>query len=317
VTHLRPSTGAAPGKVILFGEHAVVYGRPAIAAALERGLGATAEPSADGPRLDIPSWGRNGLHIRLGERQPGIESVARAFAAALEAAGLRDARLRVTLDAELPPGVGLGSSAAFAIALLRALGEFRGAPFDTAGLLKAAESVERVFHGTPSGLDHTVVALGGCLRYQRGATPAFTPVPIAEPVPVVVGWTAREGGTRDVVERLRARHDAHPDLYERLFDAIGEVAEAGVDALARGDLARLGALFDLNHGYLNACGVSALVNEQMVSVARQHGALGAKLTGAGWGGAVIAVAPDHPERIVAALQDAGFSATATRVGASG
>lgn len=312
----RVSTGAAPGKVILFGEHAVVYGRPAIAAAIERGLGATAEPARDGPRLDIPRWGRSGLHIRLGERQPGIESVARAFAAALEAAGLRDARLRVTIDAELPPGVGLGSSAAFAIALLRSLGEFRGAPFSTGDLLEAAEHVERVFHGTPSGLDHTVVALGGCLRFQRGREPAFMPVALAEPLPVVVAWTQREGGTRDVVGRLRERHDAQPDLYERLFDAMGDLAEAAVEALGHGDFARLGALFDLNHGYLNAAGVSGLANERMVAIARQHGALGAKLTGAGWGGAVIALAPDHPERIVSALQDAGFSATATRVGAT-
>lgn len=307
------ATGAAPGKVILFGEHAVVHGRPAVAAAIGRGLGAVAEPDPNGPVLHIPAWGRAGLHVKLHKDHKEFDAIARAFDAALKAAGLDAPPVAITLDGELPPGVGLGSSAAFAVALLRVLGDFRGRPFPEDELLAAAWQVETVFHGTPSGLDHTVVTLGGCLRFQRQDPPRLDRVPLGRAVPLVVAWAPREGNTRELVARLRERREAHPALYDRLFDGIGEVTEAGIGALGEGDLETLGVLFDLNHGYLNACGVSSLANEQMVSLARRHGALGAKLTGAGGGGAVIALTPEDPQRVVDALIGAGFRAFSTTI----
>lgn len=313
--HPRLATGAAPGKVILFGEHAVVYGQPAVAAALGCGLGATVEAEASGPVLAIPGWGRDGLVVRPAEGR--VDSVARGFAVALEVVGLVGAPVRVTLDGELPLGVGLGSSAAFAVALLRALSAHRGQPLESAELLAGAAAIERVFHGNPSGLDHTVVALGGCLRYVRTAEPAFRPVRIGRPLTVVIAWTPREGSTRQAVEGLRARHTALPAQFDRLFAAMGDVAEAGIAALEAGDEATLGRLLDLNHGYLNACGVSTLANEQMVALARRHGALGAKLTGAGNGGAIVALCPDDPSQVVHAFGEAGFRALATQIGADG
>lgn len=308
---MRVATGAAPGKVILFGEHAVVYGRPAVAAALGHGLGAVAEPADDGPTLHIPAWGPSGLHVRLGAGE-GRDAIARAFAAALDAADVGRPKVAVTLDGELPLGVGLGSSAAFAVSMLRALAGFRGEAFDREGLLAAAAQVEAVFHGTPSGIDHTVIADGGCLRFEAGAAEPFRPLRLPVAVPLVVGWTQREGTTREVVAGLRRRRDALPTLYERLFDAMAEVTEAGTEALESGDVEALGPLFDLAHGYLNACGVSGVANERMVACARRAGAGGAKLTGAGAGGAVVAVAEDA-EPVVTALRAEGFEAFATQL----
>lgn len=306
--------GAAPGKVILFGEHAAVYGRPAVAAAIDRGLGATAEHDADGPVVRIPSWGRGGLVVRLHDKKREFDAIARAFAVALEIAGL-DARAKVgvTLEGELPLGVGLGSSAAFAVATIRALVDLQGERLDDPAMLAAAERIEQVFHGTPSGLDHTVVTLGGCLRFRRNAAHPFVPITLGAPVPLVVAWAPREGGTRDAVARLRARVERQHRFYDRLFDVIAEVAEAGVDALEAGDHETLGLLFDLNHGYLNACGVSSPANEEMVYLARKSGALGAKLTGAGSGGAIIAVAPESGP-VLDALTAAGYAAFATTIG---
>ncbi len=312
---MRVATGAAPGKVILFGEHAVVYGRPAVAAALDHGLGAIAEHSERGPTLDIPAWGPKGLRLRL-DGQEGLDAIGRALAAALDATEVGRPEVAVTIDGELPLGVGLGSSAAFAVSMLRALGEFRGAPFERDALLAAAGQVEEVFHGTPSGIDHTVIADGGCLRFQRDAEEPFRAVQVAVPVPLVVAWAPREGTTREVVAALRRRHDAMPELYDGLFDAMTMVTEAGVRALESGDLEALGRLFDLAHGYLNACGVSSLVNERMVTCARDNGALGAKLTGAGAGGAMVAIAPRAPARMVSALFAEGFQAFATTLSAS-
>ncbi|MEZ4472112.1 MAG: mevalonate kinase [bacterium] len=310
----RLGTGAAPGKVILFGEHAVVYGQPAVAAAMSTGLGATVEPAAGPPTLRIPSWGRGGLEVRAGGTSAGPDSIARGFTRALEVLGLAGEPLAVTIEGDLPLGVGLGSSAAFAVSLLRALADYRGVPLAAQALLAAAAEVETVFHGTPSGLDHTVVTRGGCLRFARGETPAFRAVRLARPLPAVIAWAPREGSTRDAVEGLRARRDALPAQYDALFAAMGAVAEAGVAALEAGDLATVGRLFDLNHGYLSACGVSSLANETMVALARRHGAVGAKLTGAGLGGATIALCPDDAERVATALVDAGFRAIVSRIG---
>jgi len=310
----RVATGAAPGKVILFGEHAAVYGRPALAAALGRGLGATVEADPDGPVLHLPAWGQT-VRLRPGpDGRAGFESLPRAFAAALDAAGLHEPAARaiaVTLDGALPPSVGLGSSAAFAVSLLRALSAWAGAPLDDAALLDAAYSVEQVFHGTPSGVDHTVATLGGCLRFQRGAVPTFVRVPIGRPVPLVVAFAPRDTTGRDVVAGLRSRRDALPTVYERLFDAIGELTSAGEAALAAGDLPALGRLFDLNHEILRACGVSSAVNDELVALSRRHGALGAKLTGAGGGGAVIALVPGDPAPLLQAVGRAGHGAFAT------
>ena len=307
------AAGAAPGKVILFGEHAVVYGRPAVAAALTHGLGASAEKSEHGPLLRIPRWGTHGLEVRpfLGLSEG---AVSKAFETALTFAGCgEDEPVLVTIDGALPLGVGLGSSAAFGVALLRALSDHRGTPLEEDALIAGADAIERVFHGQPSGLDHTVVIHGGCVRYRRDDSPLFRRVVFGRPIPLVVAWTPRHGSTRDAVEAVRQRHGVLPDHYDSLFDAMEALAEAGVEALEDGDLPRLGALFDLNHGYLNACGVSHPSNEKMVAVARENGALGAKLTGAGFGGAVIALPSGHPDALAMALKNDGFDVFVTEL----
>lgn len=304
-------TGAAPGKVILFGEHAVVHGQPAIAAALGIGLGATATACEGPAQLHIPAWD---THIQL-KGGADFDALARGFKAALTAVGLEGASVSVTLDGALPPSVGLGSSAAFAVALIRALSGFARRPLDHEGTLKAADAVERVFHGNPSGLDHTVATLGGCLRYTRGPQgPSFTPISMAQPMPVIVAWTPRLGSTRQAVAQVGARYARWPDLIGGTFTAIGEIAEAGAKALEAGDFERIGVLFDLNHGHLNALGVSCPESERLVALARQAGALGAKITGAGLGGAIIAVSPPDPQPLLDAFDEAGCAAFATTVG---
>jgi mevalonate kinase len=307
----RLGAGAAPGKVILFGEHAVVYGQPAIAAALSVGLGATCEPHCE-PRLRIPAWGKSGLDIRLDAGH--LDAVGRAFAAVLDCIQPPSRAIQVTVDGELPLGVGLGSSAAFAVAVARAVADHAGRSLSVDETLAAGHAAETVFHGTPSGLDHTVCTLGGCLLYRRHAEPRFTPLAMARPLDAVLAWTPRAGSTRQAVESLRARRDASPVEYDALFAYMGQLADAGRIALADGDAAQIGRLFDLNHGCLNACGVSTPALEQMVQIARGAGALGAKLTGAGNGGAVIAITAAGGDSVRDALRRAGFEATSCRIG---
>lgn len=311
----RRGTGGAPGKVILFGEHSVVYGQPAVAAALGIGLGATATSGEGPPRLSIPAWRQR---IQLKPQGAGFDALDRGFAAALSAVGLDplNTPVNVTLDGDLPPSVGLGSSAAFAVALVRALARYAGRALTLEDTRAAAAQVEQVFHGTPSGLDHTVATLGGCLRFVRGPEGStYTPVALPRPLPVVVSWAPRQGSTRQAVAQVRAGYERWPALYTRHFEFMGQLAEAGCAALAAGDFEQVGALFDLNHGQLCALKLNNEDADQLVRLAREGGALGAKITGAGLGGAVIAVSPPDPAPLLAAFEAAGCPAFATTVGA--
>ncbi len=303
--------GAAPGKVILFGEHSVVYGKPAIAAALGHGLGATVIESDGGPRLQIPRWTGGGLSVRPDESAGGME---RAFAIAMNAVGVSDSSsFSVTIDGELPLGVGLGSSAAFAVSLLRGLADYRGSPLTETALLAHAQRIEKLFHGNPSGLDHTVAATGRCLFFLPGDSPTFETIKFADAVPLVVAWTPRRGTTAEAVASLKERRSKSPTEYDDLFETMGAISLSGRAALEAGDLTKIGHLFTENHRCLKACGVSDPSNDAMVKIALDEGALGAKLTGAGQGGAVIAVCPDDPHRVVQVLAKAGFSALFTQV----
>lgn len=307
----RIGAGAAPGKVILFGEHAVVYGQPAIAAALSTGLGATCEDHPV-PRLRIPAWGKQGLDVQL-DGGP-LDAVGRAFATILDHVQPASRAIQVTVDGELPLGVGLGSSAAFAVAVARAVADHAGKALDQATTLAAAAGAEQIFHGNPSGLDHTICTLGGCLRYTRDATPRFTPLRIARPLHAVLSWTPRSGTTLQAVAGLQTRRDAQPAQYDALFAYMGDLTRAGEAALLAGDAAEVGRLFDLNHGCLNACGVSTPTIEKMLHVARGAGAFGAKLTGAGHGGAILAVTGGPSRAVRDALRAAGFQALTCRIG---
>ncbi|MGB0648203.1 MAG: mevalonate kinase family protein, partial [Bradymonadia bacterium] len=185
------SRSAAPGKVILFGEHAVVHGRPAIAAALSHGLGAIlSRRDAGRARLHIPRWGRSGLLIDAGKESTAPkDAITRSFFKALSLLGLSSAEpIDITIDGELPLGVGLGSSAAFTVALLRVLSDYAEQNLSDESFITLAHELESIFHGTPSGLDHSVIIHNACARFVMGSPPTFEPIKMGVALPVVVGW---------------------------------------------------------------------------------------------------------------------------------
>ncbi len=279
----------APGKIILFGEHAVVYGRPALAATLDLKLRVTLK---EGPPERGPIW-------------RGLEEhriLQRVFERALDFLNLQRPPLSASLSGELPLGVGFGSSAALSVALLKALCCWSGQMLDAEALEAGALALERIFHGDPSGLDHRTILSGGCLCREDDR---FRPLSIKQPIPLLLAWVPRHGTTRDVVSALRARYERAPDLYEGIFDHMAQLTVAGEHALVEADLPRLGLLFDLTQGLLNACGLSHPENEQMLHLARSHGALGAKLTGAGWGGAILALS-EEPVLLAQIFREAGY-----------
>jgi mevalonate kinase len=296
-----PARGRAAGKVILLGEHAVVYGRPALAAGLPLGLEVELAAGA-GP-------------LRFESDHPELAADARPAALVDEAAaalGVATQGLVVRVRSELPPGVGLGSSAALAVAVLRALAAAAGRQLARDEELALGRRLEAIFHGTPSGIDPAAAALAGCFRFVRGDPPSITPLRLGTPLPLAVVLGARARSTGAAVGGLRTRWEADRARYEALFDEVAATVEAGAAAVERGDLAELGRAFDRNQDLLASLGVSAPEVDASVAAARAAGALGAKLTGGGAGGAVLALAED-PEAIARRLGAAGLRTLALRV----
>lgn len=284
----------AHGKVIVLGEHAVVYGYPAVAAGLPQGIVLEARPRPD-PRapitLAVPAWDLD-LELRADSEHP----VARACLEVLAHCDGPVTGWSITGASALFPRAGLGSSAALTVALAR-LVYGPGANIDD--VVAASLAGERVFHGEPSGLDSRVAAQGGVLRYVRGEPPRQ--IRPGAPLPLAIIPSGIPRSTADQVARCRRRLEHLPSVVRPVLIAIGQAVEASIHAIEHGDLDTLGILFDVAHGLLGALDVSSPALDRMAADARAAGARGAKLTGAGCGGCLLALAGDDPERLSAAF----------------
>lgn len=281
---MSPAVGRACGKLILLGEHAVVYGHRAIAAAVSRGVTVRLTPRPGPTRL---------------ESGPCDARLERALAVALPAEGLG-----VDVHSELPTGRGMGSSAALSVALLRARAALDGRTPAFEELHAQGFALERIFHGDPSGLDHAVAALGGALLYQRGKPPQALEMPSH---PVVVLDSGAAGDTSAMVAAVAARR---PGIDPNL-EALGALVEAALPVLA--DAQALGALLSEAQVHLQKIGVSTEQLDDLVRLAMAHGAAGAKLAGAGGGGVVLALTPDGGEALLHAARRRGISAFCCRL----
>ena len=272
--------GRAPGKVLLLGEHAVVYGHPAIAAAIPLYVHAAVEP-ADKAQLVLPG----GI--------PTPSEVLDATIAIARAAGWQGG-FRVRVQSEIPLGSGLGSSAALGVALARAF-KPDCSPDEAAAL---AMLLERVLHGAPSGVDPAACARGGIIYFIRGEPPRIEELQGSAWLCVLLSGIAR--GTRTTVMPLRERRKTDPGV-DRKLERLGELARLGRS------LTGLGPLMDEAHGLLRDLGVSCPELETAVEKLKAAGALGAKLTGAGGGGAAIGRARDEGHAREMAAATGGFA----------
>jgi mevalonate kinase len=213
----------------------------------------------------------------------------------------------VDLASNVPTGRGMGSSAATAVALVRALARAAGAELDAKTASALAFESEKVTHGSPSGIDNTVVALGRPIRFQRGSA---TEIAVGQLLTLLVADSGVPGPTRTMVAGVRERRDLRPAAYDAWFARIGGIAEESVAVLARGDVARLGRLMNANHLVLQAMRVSTPGLDRIVGAARLAGALGAKVSGAGGGGVAIALVTPAT---AAAVTEACLAAGAVQV----
>ncbi len=278
--------GEAPGKLILCGEHAVVEGHLAIAAALPRMTRVTVA-ERPGPSTLVSD-------LRDDRLWPALLTVVPAEG------------VEVTIESELPVGCGLGSSGALAIATLRALAAVEGRVPTFAELHERGFLIERAFHGNPSGVDHAVSALGGLVSYRRTAGgPEIRPLHAAEPLTLVVVNTGRPAfTTAELVERVRQRGSTTE------LDAIGAIVSRVASLLGNaGTHAEVGSLLTENHGWLRTIGVSTPALDAACETMLEAGALGAKLAGAGGGGVALALCtPASAPSVESAARAPGFPA---------
>lgn len=294
---------SAPGKVILFGEHAVVYGRPAIAVpVMQVKATATAKAARRGSGLTIVAADLD-RHLNLATA-PQDEPLAVAARLTLAHLSAAEPDATITIHSTIPIASGMGSGAAVSTALIRALATLLGHRLKPAEVSALVFEVEKIHHGTPSGIDNTVVAYAQPVYFVRERP--IERLNVGQPFTLLIGDTGIPSPTGKVVARVRRAWQREPAHYDALFDQIGDIADEARRAIEAGDVDALGPLMDENHGLLSELGVSSPRLDDLVEAARLAGALGAKLSGAGQGGNMIAlVEEDCADEVETALKEAG------------
>lgn len=294
--------GFGNGKIILFGEHFVVHGAPAIAAGISNSsVVEIYENSTENkiitdlkvvPKLSIPA----------------ITSIANALKL--------NKTFDVYLTGDLPTYGGLGSSAAFSVALVRALSNEYGLNLSDKEVNHIAYEGEKSFHGNPSGLDNLAATYGGIIQFTRGANPSentYKNISNSTSLNLTISFSGKYGATVAMVEKVRKFKETNSSQFDALFASYNSVFNQGKESLP--NPVRLGPYLDANHALLVNLGVVDKPNEQIVTLARKSGALGAKLTGGGGGGCCIALAKDesHAREMAAIIDAAGFPSFSTLV----
>ena len=295
-------SASAPGKVILCGEHAVVYRRPAIALPVfQERARAEVLPTPGQPfTLHLPDVSETFALADAPANQP-LALVARLT---LQALHVEPPQARLTIRSTIPVASGMGSSAAVATALVRALARYFGVTLPPADVSALVYRGEELWHGTPSGIDNNVIAYGRPLWFQKGAPPR--PFHTAVPFTLVIADSGVPGATKEAVAGVRRRWQQAPRQYEKYFTEVGEIVYQVYRRLTTGTLTGVGRLLDDNQTLLAAMGVSHPALERLLAAARAAGALGAKLCGGGLGGNCLAlVEPGSAEQVAAAMRRAG------------
>jgi mevalonate kinase len=310
---LIPGQAGASGKVILFGEHAVVYGQPALAVPVAEvkatAVITTLEPAPAPAGLETAIWIeardlRRRYRLSEASLNDPLAAAVRLTLAKYQSAApaASPAPFALVLSSTIPIGSGLGSGAAVCTAAVRALGAFLGLALSNAEVSAIVYETEKLLHGTPSGIDNTVIAYDQPVYFVRGQAPV--PFRTAAPFTLVIGDTGLSKPTRLVVGEVRLAYEGEPARYGAIFEAIGQIVRQAYALIESGETERLGPLMNQNHALLQEIGVSCLELDTLVTCALEAGALGAKLSGGGRGGNMIALVPPEAAAGVAAALEA-------------
>jgi mevalonate kinase len=312
-------TASAPGKLMLLGEHAVVYGRPCLVTTVGRWQATVAPTTDDLLHVTAPDVGLLDCAVSLAGPAAEVPAGARFIVAAVQEFRQQhggSGGLQVSTSSEFSSRYGLGSSAAVTVAVLQSLAARQGVPLPQAELFDLGRRAVWAVQGVGSGFDVAAAVYGGALYFAADG-PTIEPLAVGE-LPLVVGYSGVKADTTTLVCAVAARRATAPQEIDRLFDASAALVEAGRRALLAGDFATLGSLFDQAQGLLVRLGVSTPRLEALIAAARGAGAWGAKLSGAGGGDCLIALVPaERRQAVEAAIVAAGGEVVAVRPGEPG
>ena len=307
--------GSGFGKVILFGEHFVVHGLPGIVSAID--LTADAEVKKIGDGITIKDERRGAKGYTEKKRTQQKESIQRM----LKTMGidLEKAFLEIWLGGNLPGFSGVGASAASSVAIARAIAEELGMNLSDERINEIAYEAEKAYAGTPSGIDNSAATYGGLIWFRRnlsGDPNTIERLSIRQPVEIVIGNTRVIADTKEMVAGVAERKKENPEKYDPLFNQAEWLALEARKALEDYDLRKVGRLMSENHGLLQEIEVSCKELDYLITLAREQGAFGAKLTGGGGGGCMVALTPgkELQEAVATAMEKEGFKVLRAKIG---
>lgn len=296
----------APAKAILFGEHAVVYGQPAIAIPiheLRTKVTIFALPQAAPGSVKIISPAIE-LEAEL-STLPFEDPIAKSVSLILSHFGISALpACQIRIQSTIPVGCGLGSGAAVAIAALRALSSFLGHPLSNVEINKYAFEIEKLHHKTPSGIDNTVITYGKPVFYEYGQNISFLKITL--PIDMVIANSGGKVRTSETIRQVQMNHEIDPIAYNSYFQSIGDLSRQALFMLERGETGNLGDLMNENQSILRKMGLSTQKLDELIAIALKNGATGAKLTGGGGGGFIITMVDENTkDNVYASLIQAG------------
>lgn len=302
----------ASGKIILVGEHAVVYGSQAIAFPLEQGLRIAIYPLKNplkdqGPLLKAANLLETDIYFSKKDQKFGAFYDVLEYLLSVFGEQIRN--LAIIIDTNILPARGLGSSASLSVALIKALYQYFNWPLSQDLLINHAEKLETIFHMRPSGIDHTVIIKNKPIAFKKIDNKLNTwDIKQGCDLTFVIASMDAHIGTKNAVNKLSYQLSKHTQTYTRIFGEIDLIAKDLELAIIDGYKVRIGELMNVAQGYLNSLGVSCESLEKLCFIARNSGALGAKLTGAGGGGSIIALSDGNAEEIKNSFLAYGYQA---------
>ena len=307
--------GIGFGKAILFNEHFVVYGVPSIVSAIGKYTVAKIEPyEKSGTKLeDNRKATPNYKEDKIEQQKDSLNKILKKMNIDVSKKGIK-----ITLDGNLYCASGIGASAASCVALARALSDHYELNLSDEEINEIAYDGEKGYHGTPSGIDNTASTFGGLIWFEKGENQVMDKIAIPAPVEIVMGNTGKVANTSTTVAGVRERKEKDPAKYKEIFDRAENIAYLAKNAFINEDYKELGKLMNENHKLLQQIEVSSRELDFLVKLARDQGALGAKLTGGGLGGNIIALTPSKEvqDDVANAIEKEGFQTLKTIIGVS-
>ena len=307
--------GSGFGKTILFGEHFVVHSVPGIASAVDSAADVEVKKAVKGINVTDERSGAKGYAEKKKLQQ--LESIERM----LKAMDMDPQKVAIDiwLGGNLPGFSGLGASAASSVAIARAIAEEFNLDLSDKRINDIAYEAEKAYAGNPSGIDNTAATFGGLIWFKKnvgGGSNTIEQLSIREPVEIVIGNTGIVANTKAMVAGVAERKKQNPEKYGAIFRQAENLAHKGRKALEEFDLRKVGELMNENHRLLQEIEVSCKELDYLVDLARKEGAFGAKMTGGGGGGCMLALTPgkELQEKVAAAMENEGFIVLRTKIG---